>query len=74
MWNRFEEDLVHMKALGLAVYRFSVEWSRVEPEEGQFDDAALERYRGWCVQLREAAAAVGEGEGGARQRREAARV
>jgi len=54
MWNRFEEDLVHMKALGLAVYRFSVEWSRVEPEEGQFDDAALERYRGWCVQLREA--------------------
>ena len=45
MWNRFEEDLVHMQALGLAVYRFSVEGSRVEPEEGQFDDAALERTR-----------------------------
>ena len=74
MWNRFEEDLVHMKALGLAVYRFSVEWSRVEPEEGQFDEAVLERYRGWCVQLREAAAAVGEGEGGARQWLETARV
>lgn len=36
-------DLV--KALGLNSYRFSLEWSRIEPEEGQFSAAMLEHYR-----------------------------
>ena len=36
------------------MYRFSVEWSRIEPEENQFDEAAVNRYRSWCIQLREA--------------------
>lgn len=53
-WERFEADLELMVALGLDTYRFSVEWSRIEPTPGRFDDAALERYRSWCVQLRAA--------------------
>lgn len=53
MWRRFEEDVEHMRDLGLKCYRFSVEWSRVEPREGEFDEAAIERYRSWCVLLRE---------------------
>ncbi len=53
-WERFEDDVERMVALGLDTYRFSVEWSRIEPEPGRFDDAALERYRSWCVTLREA--------------------
>lgn len=50
-WHRFEADLERMQDLDLDVYRFSLAWSRIEPEEGQFDDAALDRYRSWCAQL-----------------------
>ena len=30
---------------GLNAYRFSIEWARIEPEEGQFDPAEIEHYR-----------------------------
>ena len=30
---------------GLTTYRFSLEWSRIEPEEGEFSRAALDHYR-----------------------------
>ena len=30
--------------MDLNAYRFSVEWARVEPEEGVFDEAALDHY------------------------------
>ena len=29
---------------GLKAYRFSVEWARIEPEEGRFDDAEIAHY------------------------------
>ena len=51
-WNRFEDDLKVLCDLGLSVYRFSVEWSRVEPSEGKFDEAAINRYAHWCKSLR----------------------
>jgi len=44
-WQRYEEDLDLLKSLGLDAYRFSLEWSRIEPEPGRYDDAALEHYR-----------------------------
>ena len=44
-WDRWERDLDRIHGLGLNAYRFSLEWSRVEPEEGRFDDASLARYR-----------------------------
>lgn len=53
-WNRFESDVELLSRLGLDTYRFSLEWSRVEPEPGRIDETALERYRSWCVTLREA--------------------
>lgn len=40
-----------MRWLGLTGYRFSVEWSRIEPLPGYFDPEPLQRYRHWCVQL-----------------------
>lgn len=43
-WNRYAEDFDIMKGLGLDAYRFSIEWSRVEPAPGQFDEAALRHY------------------------------
>src|SRR6202023_374524 len=33
-FNRFEEDIALVAGLGLSSYRFSLEWSRIEPEEG----------------------------------------
>jgi beta-glucosidase len=43
-WNRWEEDLDLVVGLGLNAYRFSVEWARVEPSDGQFSDAVLDHY------------------------------
>jgi len=43
-WHRYKEDIQLMKALSLNAYRFSVEWSKIEPEQGEFDEAALDRY------------------------------
>ncbi len=44
-FNRFDEDIALVADLGLSAYRFSLEWSRIEPEEGEFSRVALEHYR-----------------------------
>jgi len=54
MWNTFESDVRHMKDLGVRMYRFSVDWSRVEPLEGAYYEAAIDRYVRWCTLLRAA--------------------
>ncbi|HET9052380.1 MAG TPA: family 1 glycosylhydrolase [Candidatus Dormibacteraeota bacterium] len=41
---RFREDLRLLAGLGNNAHRFGIEWSRIEPEEGRFDPAALEHY------------------------------
>lgn len=41
----WEHDLDIVKSLGLNTYRFSLEWSRIEPEEGQVSAAMLDHYR-----------------------------
>lgn len=43
-WERWEDDLDCVAAMGLNAYRFSVEWCRIEPEEGIVDQAALDHY------------------------------
>jgi len=45
-------DIKCLKDLNCNAYRFSVDWSRIEPEEGQFDNEALEYYREFIVKLR----------------------
>lgn len=44
-YNRYEEDILHMKNAGLNAYRFSVEWARIEPEEGRFDEREAAHYQ-----------------------------
>ena len=44
-YNRFEEDFDIARSLNHNAHRFSIEWSRIEPEEGVFDQAAIEHYR-----------------------------
>ena len=44
-YNRYEEDIRMMAVAGLNAYRFSIEWARIEPVEGQFDEKEIEHYR-----------------------------
>ena len=53
-WNRLAEDVDLITALGANAYRFSVEWSRVEPNEGEWDTAAWDHYEEEVTLLREA--------------------
>ena len=50
-WNRYKEDIQLIKALGVNTYRFSIDWGKVEPEEGIFDETALEHYKAVCEEL-----------------------
>ena len=44
-WTRHLEDIEMVARLGLNAYRFSVEWARIEPEQGAFSRAVLVYYR-----------------------------
>lgn len=44
-YNRYEEDFAIAKSLGHNAHRFSIEWSRIEPQEGKFDEKEIEHYR-----------------------------
>ena len=44
-YHRYEDDIALLAALGFGSYRFSIEWSRIEPEEGFVSRAALDHYR-----------------------------
>jgi len=43
-WNRFREDICLLKEMGLNAYRFSVEWSKLEPHDGVWDESAMTHY------------------------------
>lgn len=52
-YHRYPEDIAALADLGFSAYRFSLEWSRIEPEPGYFSRAALDHYRrmvGTCLE------------------------
>ena len=44
-YNRYEEDIKMVAEAGLNAYRFSIEWARIEPEQGVSDENEIEHYR-----------------------------
>ena len=52
-YNRYAEDFDLAKAGGHNAHRFSIEWSRIEPKEGEFDEEEIEHYRKVLTALRE---------------------
>ena len=44
-YNRYEEDIRLLAQAGLNAYRFTIEWARVEPQDGRFDPDAIAHYR-----------------------------
>ena len=52
-YRRYREDFDLAQALEHNAHRFSIEWSRVEPEEGRWSDEAIAHYRDVLAALRE---------------------
>lgn len=44
-WRYWQEDIALAKNINMNAQRFSIEWSRIEPEEGKWNEEALEHYR-----------------------------
>jgi beta-glucosidase len=44
-YHRYAQDIATLADLGFNTYRLSVEWARIEPEEGEFSWAILDHYR-----------------------------
>ncbi len=44
-YNLYEQDFDLAKSLGHTCHRLSIEWARIEPEEGKFDQKEIEHYR-----------------------------
>lgn len=44
-YNRYEEDIRILRESGCNAYRFSIEWARIEPEQGKYDSKEIEHYR-----------------------------
>lgn len=43
-YKRYREDIDLMADMGLECYRMSLEWSRLEPQQGHFDQAVMNHY------------------------------
>jgi beta-glucosidase len=52
-WHRYEEDLDILAALGLDSFRLSVEWARIQPDQGVVSSEALAHYRNVLLACRE---------------------
>jgi beta-glucosidase len=52
-YHLYPQDISMLAVLGFNSYRFSLEWSRIEPEEGFFSNAELEHYRRMLAACRE---------------------
>lgn len=42
--SQFRDDIRRAKALGLDTFRLGLDWSRIEPEPDQFDEAELDHF------------------------------
>lgn len=51
-YNRYEEDFDLLEKMNMNAFRFSIEWSRVEPEEGAWNVEAVEHYKKYAASLK----------------------
>lgn len=51
-YDMYKEDIGLAKKLNLNAFRFGVEWARLEPTEGAWDEKAVEHYREYIKELR----------------------
>lgn len=51
-YSRYKEDIALAGSLHMNALRFSVEWSRIEPNEGSWDSQAIAHYRDYVAHLK----------------------
>ena len=52
-YERFEDDIQLLKQMHLGIYRMSIEWCRIEPQKGVFNDEAIQHYLHILQRLKE---------------------
>ena len=52
-YHRYREDFKLLRELNQNAHRLSIEWSRIEPAEGEFDSRQIRHYRDVLGDLRE---------------------
>jgi beta-glucosidase len=52
-YHRYREDFALLRQLDQNAHRLSIEWSRIEPSEGEFDARQIRHYRDVLSDLRE---------------------
>ena len=51
-YNRYSQDFDLLEQMNMNAFRFSVEWSRIEPDEGVWDALALKHYKDYIEELK----------------------
>ena len=51
-YRRYKEDFDLLQDLNMNAFRFGIEWSRIEPEEGKINQEALNHYKQYIRELR----------------------
>jgi len=51
-YERYVHDIATAKKLNMSALRFSIEWSRLEPQEGRWDSAAIDHYKRYVAELK----------------------
>jgi beta-glucosidase len=51
-YKRYKKDFDLVKELNLNAFRFTIEWSRIEPQPGQWDQAAIDHYKDYIKELK----------------------
>ncbi len=51
-YKNYKEDFSLLTSLNMNAFRFGVEWSRLEPEEGKWNEEALAHYKQYISELR----------------------
>jgi beta-glucosidase len=52
-YHRYREDFAMLRELNQNAHRLSIEWARIEPAEGAFDQAEIAHYRDVLGELRD---------------------
>lgn len=51
-YHLYEQDFDLLKKMNMNAYRFSIEWSRIEPKEGVWDAKEIEHYKRYVDELK----------------------
>lgn len=51
-YKKYKQDFDLLNKLNLNAFRFGIEWARLEPEEGKWDETAIAHYHDYIAELR----------------------